>query len=335
MASADLTRLATFVEVAQRGSFARAAGALGRTTSTVSHAIRALEDDLQVRLFNRTSRSVNLTEAGERLLSRVRPILTDLDEALDSLDDFRDEPRGRLRLSVSSLGLEMVVARILARFARAYPEVSLEAVVDNEKGDLGQGEDAGVRGLALIPQDMITLRLSPPGRQVAVASPEYLRRHGHPRTPADLARHKCVQFRYPSGGAYRWEFQEAGRRIEVPVTDVALSTDSMDIVLRAAIDGVGIAYTNEAHARPHLEEGRLKVVLEAYALPFDGWHLYFPSRRNMRGPLRAFAEFVRRPEVLALIAGRPDRPADRTPDRSIPSNGPRDDERAPLPTRLV
>lgn len=331
MASADLSRLETFVEVAQRGSFARAASALGRTTSTVSHAIRALEDDLKVRLFNRTSRSVILTEAGERLLSRVRPILADLGDALDSLDDFRDEPRGRLRLSVSSLGLDMVVARILARFAQAYPEVSLEAVVDNETGDLGQGEDAGVRGMALIPQDMITIRLSPPGRQVAVASPEYLRQHGAPDVLADLASHRCVQFRYPSGGAYRWEFQEGGRRIDVPVADAALSTDSMDIVLRAALDGVGIAYTNEAHARPHLEAGRLKIVLEAYALPFEGWHLYFPSRRNMRGPLRAFAEFVRRPEILALIAGR----ADRAADRSIPSNAPRDAARAPLARGLA
>ncbi|MBX3485903.1 LysR family transcriptional regulator [Phenylobacterium sp.] len=324
MRTADLSRLSTFIAVAERGSFARAAAALGRTTSTVSHAVKALEDELQLRLLNRTTRSVTLTEAGERLLTRVRPILGELTEALSSLDDFRDEPRGRLRLSVSSMGLEMVVARILAPFAAAYPEVSLEAVVDNETGDLALGEDAGVRGLALIPQDMITVRLSPPGRQVAVASPEYLRRHGAPRTPADLARHKCIQFRFSSGAAYRWEFRIDGRRSDVMVP-AAIATDSMDVVLRAALDGVGVAYTNEAHARPHIEAGRLKLVLESYALPFEGWHLYYPSRRNMTGPLRAFAEFVRRPDVLALIAGQP--------DRSTPSNAPR--ERRPVPVSAV
>jgi DNA-binding transcriptional LysR family regulator len=304
MPSADLSRLTAFVAVAERGSFARAAGALGRTTSTVSHAIRALEDELQIRLLNRTTRSVTLTEAGERLLTRVRPILADLGDALGSLDDFRDEPRGRLRLSVSSLGLEMVVARMLPGFAKAYPDVVLEAVVDNETGELKEGrEDAGVRGLALIPQDMITVRVSPPGRQVAVASPDYLRRHGTPKTLADLASHRCVQFRLGSGAAYRWEFQDAGRRVEVAVAG-ALVTDNMEVVLRAAMDGVAIAYTNEAHARPHLDAGRLKIVLERHALPFDGWHLYYPSRRNMTGPLRAFAEYARRPEVLAMIAGR-------------------------------
>jgi DNA-binding transcriptional LysR family regulator len=304
MQSADLTRLSTFVAVAERGSFARAAGALGRTTSTVSHAIKSLEDGLQLRLLNRTTRSVTLTEAGERLLTRVRPILADLGDALGSLDEFRDEPRGRLRLSVSSLGLEMVVARILPGFAQAYPDVALEAVVDNETGELREGrEDAGVRGMSLIPQDMITLRVSPPGRQVAVASPEYLRRCGTPQTPSELAAHSCIQLRLGSGAAYRWEFLDQGRRVEVAVAG-ALATDSMDIVLRAALDGVGVAYTNEAHARPHLDAGRLRIVLEPYAMPFDGWHLYYPSRRNMTGPLRALAEYLRRPDVLDMIAGR-------------------------------
>jgi len=304
MPSADLSRLSAFVEVAERGSFARAAGALGRTTSTISHAIKALEDELQLRLLNRTTRSVTLTEAGERLLARVRPILEELGDALGSLDEFRDAPRGRLRLSVSSMGQTMVVAKIMSRFAAAYPQITLETFVDDESGDLRErGEDAGVRGPSLIPQDMIQLRLTPPGgRQVAVASPDYLRRHGDPRTLADLGRHKCVQYRLPSGAAYRWEFLDGGRRVEVQVPG-SFVTGNMDMVLSAAVDGVGIGYTNEAHARPHLEAGRLAVVLEPYALPFEGWRLYYPSRRNMTGPLRAFVDFVRRPEILALIAG--------------------------------
>lgn len=304
MPATDIGRLNAFVAVAERGSFARAAAALGRTTSTVSHAVKQLEDELQLRLLNRTTRSVTLTEAGERLFSRVRPILDDLGEALGSLDDFRDAPRGRLRLSVSSLGLTLVVARILGRFAAAYPHVQLEAVLDDESGDLRDGMDAGIRGAARIPHDMITQRLGPPGRLVAVASPDYLRRHGPPRSLADLAAHKCVQYRLPSGAPYRWEFLDEGRRVEVTPPG-SLVTDQMDFVLQAALDGVGIGYTHEAHARPHLDAGRLKVVLERHALPFDGWRLYYPSRRNLPGPLRAFAEFVRQPEVQALIAGSP------------------------------
>ena len=308
MPSADLSRLSAFVEVAERGSFARAAGVLGRSTSTISHAVKALETELQLRLLNRTTRSVTLTEAGERLLGRVRPILDDLDSALGSLDEFRDEPRGRLRLSVSSMGQSMVVNRIMSRFAAAYPQVVLETFLDDESGDLRErGEDAGIRGPSLIPQDMIQVRLGPKGRQVAVASPDYIRRHGQPRTLAELSAHKCVQFRLPSGAAYRWEFWDGGRRVEVQVPG-SLVTGSMDVVLGAALDGVGVAYTNEAHARPHLEVGRLKVVLEPYALPFEGWRLYYPSRRNMTGPLRAFVEFMRRPDVLALIAERAPRP---------------------------
>lgn len=308
MPTADLNRLAVFVEVADRGSFARAAGALGRTTSTISHAIKMLEDELQLRLLNRTTRSVALTEAGEQLLARVRPALADLGDALESLDAFRDEPRGRLRLSVSSMGQTMVLSRIMSRFAAAYPDIALEAFVDDETGDLHQrGEDAGIRGSSLIPQDMIQVRLTPHSRQVAVASPDYIRRHGAPATPADLARHKCVQYRFPSGAAYRWEFQEAGRRVEVSVPG-SLVTGNMDVVLQAALDGVGIGYTNEAHARPHLDAGRLRIVLEPYARPFDGWRLYYPSRRNMPGPLRAFVDFVRRPEIAALIAERRQEP---------------------------
>ncbi len=308
MPSADLSRLSAFVEVAERGSFARAAGALGRTTSTVSHAIKALEDELQLRLLNRTTRSVTLTEAGERLLARVRPVLEELGDALESLDEFRAEPRGRLRLSVSSMGQTMVLSRVMSRFAAAYPEVILETFVDDASGDLRErGEDAGIRGPTLIPQDMIQVRLSPSGRQVAITSPDYIRRHGAPQTLADLASHKCVQYRLQSGAPYRWEFLDAGRRVELQVPG-SMVTGSMDVVLSAALDGVGIGYTNEAHARPHLEAGRLKVVLEPYALPFEGWRLYYPSRRNMTGPLRAFVDFVRRPDVLALIAERSARP---------------------------
>ena len=303
MQPADLARLTTFVAVAQRGSFAKAAGVLGRTTSTVSHTIKTLEEGLEIRLFNRTTRSVALTEAGEQLLSRVQPLLGELRDAMGSMDEFRNEPRGRLRLSVSSLALSMVVASVLRSFTSAYPGITLDVVVDDEVGDLVEGrEDAGVRSLARIPKDMITARIGPPSRLVAVASPDYLRRHGAPATPDELAQHKCVQFRFASGAVYRWEFLDGDRKVEAPM-GVGVVTDNIEFLLRAALDGVAISYTLEGHAAPYIAAGRLVVVLEAYSLPYDGWFLYYPSRRNMPGPLKAFLEFLRRPEVGKVIAG--------------------------------
>ena len=244
-----------------------------------------------------------LTEAGEQLLSRVQPLLDELSEALGELDEFRNAPRGRLRLSVSSLALSLVVASVLRSFTNAFPGVTLDVVVDDEVGDLVEGrEDAGVRSLARIPKDMITARIGPPSRLVAVASPDYLRRHGVPRTPADLAEHKCVQFRFASGAVYRWEFLEGDRRIEAPM-GVAVVTDNIDFLLRAALDGVAISYTLEQHAAPHIAAGRLRTVLDPFSMPYDGWFLYYPSRRNMPGPLKAFLEFLRRPEIAQAIAG--------------------------------
>lgn len=294
MTPSDIARLTTFVAVAERGSFARAADSLGRRTSTVSHTIRALEETLQVRLFNRTTRSVVLTEAGEQLLGRVQPLLAEMGAALDALDDFRSGPRGRLRLSVSSLALSLVVATLLRSFTKAYPDVTLEVTVDEESGDLAEGrEDAGIRSLPRIPKDMITTRVGSPGRLVAIASPDYLRRCGEPRAIADLAQHNCLVFRYASGATYRWEMIDAGRKVEAPVRGTVV-TDNADFIVRAALDGVGIGYILEDHVRAHVEAGRLVVVLEPHALPFEGWFLYYPSRRNMPGALKAFVDFVRK-----------------------------------------
>ncbi|MET0273391.1 MAG: LysR substrate-binding domain-containing protein [Phenylobacterium sp.] len=294
--------MTTFVAVAERGSFAKAAGALGRSTSTVSHAIRTLEEGLQIRLINRTTRSVALTEAGERLLARIQPLLGELADAVESLNEFRDEPRGRLRLSVSSMGLSVIVASVVRDFTAAYPDVTLEVTVDDEEGDLLDGRaDAGIRGLGRIPKDMITVRVGPATRWVAVASPEYLAQHGEPQALADLAAHNCILFRFASGAHYRWELQESGRTVEIPVSGTVV-TDNIDLMVRAAVGGVGICYTNEAYAASHLEAGRLVVVLEAHALPMPGWYLYYPSRRNMPAALKAFLEFVRRPSALAQHA---------------------------------
>jgi DNA-binding transcriptional LysR family regulator len=312
MRSADFARLEAFVAVAERGGFTKAAGALGLTTSTVSHTIKTLEDQLGVRLLNRTTRSVTLTEAGEHLLARASPALAELASALGALDDFREEPQGKLKLSVASLGLSMVIAPILRSFTQAYPAITLEITVQDKDGDL-DGVDAGIRSLHRIPKDMISLRIGPESRRIAVASPDYLRRRGRPATPAALAGHTCLEFRFANGAPYRWEFEDAGRKIEVPVAG-AVVTDNMDLVLRAAVDGVGIGYTVETHARPFLADGLLEIVLEDYAAPFPGWFLYYPSRRHVPGPLKVLSAFLKQPEVREGLA------EGRTPDCSTPSN---------------
>jgi DNA-binding transcriptional LysR family regulator len=279
-----------FAAVAERGSFVRAAGALGVSTSSVSQSIRALEDRLGLRLLNRTTRSVALTEAGAHLLARVQPALQELDGAFEGLNAFRAEPAGALKLSVSGLSLSMVVAPVVARFLAAHPGIKVEIVID-EPADLDASLDAGIRSQAVIPQDMVAIRVAEPSRFLAVASPGYIAAHGRPERPADLVRHNCIQFRARTGAFQPWAFIDDGRRLEVDVSG-SLVTDNGHLVLSAAADGAGVGYVIEAHAQAYLDAGTLAPLLEAYATPFPGWFLYYPSRRHMPVPLKLFAEFL-------------------------------------------
>lgn len=304
MQPADFAKLRTFAVVAGRGSFAKAAAMLGQSNSTVSETIRALEERLGVRLFNRTTRAVALTEAGEKLLERIQPILRDLGDAMEEARSFRDAPAGPLRLMVGSLALSMVIAPILRDFLEAYPDITLDVSVNDGEADLVDARiHAGIRSLPYIPQDMIAVRLGEPTRKVAVASPDYLERFGRPRTPDDLLQHNCVQFRLTTGAIYRWEFEVKGRPVDIPITG-ALVTDNMDLVLRAAVDGVGIGYTLESHAARFLETGQLVLVLEPYLAEFPGWFLYHPSRRQTPAPLKAFIDFLKAAETGAALSRR-------------------------------
>ena len=278
-----------FAAVAERGSFVKAAGALGVSTSSVSQSVRALEDRIGIRLLNRTTRSVGLTEAGAHLLARVSPALSELDAAFQDLNAFRTEPVGALRLSVSTLSLSLVVAPMVARFLAAYPSIKVELII-NERADLGPGVDAGVRNPAVIPQDMVALRVSEPSRLLAVASPAYIAAHGAPERPADLIRHNCIQLRIRDE-LYPWTFVESGRPVE-PRVSGSLVTDDGHLLLRAAADGVGVAYVLESHAEAHLRAGALQPLLQDYAAPFPGFFLYYPSRRLAPMPLKLFAEFL-------------------------------------------
>jgi DNA-binding transcriptional LysR family regulator len=302
--TSDFERLKVFAAVAERGSFVRAAEALGVSTSSVSQSVRALEDRIGLRLLNRTTRSVAVTEAGAHLLARISPALRELDAAFEGLNAFRDEPIGALKLSVSTLSLSLVVAPMVARFLAAYPAIKVELII-SDQADLEAGVDAGVRSKAAIPQDMVAVRVSEPSRFLAVASPAYVAANGAPARPADLARHNCIQLRTKSG-LYPWVFMENGRRAEAKVSGSLVSDDG-HLVLRAAADGVGVAYVVESLAEAHLKAGTLQPLLEDYAAPFPGFFLYYPSRRLMPAALKLFAEFLgghgsRRPTPARLFS---------------------------------
>lgn len=289
MRTSDFERLKVFAAVAERGSFVKAAGALGLSTSSVSQSVRALEDRLGLRLLNRTTRSVALTEAGARLLARASPALIELDAAFEDLNAFRADPAGALKLAVSNLSLSLVVAPMVARFLAAHPAIRVELTI-SDHADLDAGIDAGVRNQAVIPQDMVAVRVSESSRFLAVASPDYLAARGTPDRPADLAEHNCIQFRGKTG-LYPWAFVEDGRRVEAKVAG-SLVTDDGHFVLRAATEGVGVAYVVETHAAAALASGALLPLLEDYAAPFPGFFLYYPSRRHVPAPLKLFAQFM-------------------------------------------
>lgn len=290
MRTSDFERLKVFAAVAERGSFVKAAGALGVSTSSVSQSIRALEDRIGLRLLNRTTRSVALTEAGAHLLGRVRPALSELDDAFADLNAFRAEPAGALKLSVSTLSMSMIVQPVVARFLAAHPAITVELALA-EQADLDAGLDAGIRNKAVIPQDMVAIRVSEPSRFLAMASPDYIAARGAPERPSDLARHNCLQFRMKGGGFYPWAFLQDGRRVEAEVSG-SLVADNGHLILSAAVDGAGVAYLIESHAQAQLDSGALVPLLEDYAVPFQGFFLYYPSRRHVPLPLKLFAEFL-------------------------------------------
>ncbi len=291
MRTSDFEKLKVFAAVAERGSFVKAAHRLGLSTSSVSQAIRTLEDRIGLRLLNRTTRSVALTEAGAHLLARVQPALEELENAFETLNAFKMQPSGTLRLSVSNLAMSMVVAPIVGRFLTTHPAIKVEVIINEQSDLLDATVDAGIRSQDDIPQDMLAIRVGEHSRVLAVASPDYIAEHGRPERPQDLVDHNCIQYRLRSGALYRWLFVAEGRRAEAQVAG-SLVTDNIELALRAAVDGVGVAYVIETYARPQLDSGKLVPLLEAYAPPFPGWFLYYPSRRHMPLPLKLFAEFL-------------------------------------------
>ena len=294
MSLASLADLQSFAAVARLRSFRKAAAELGVSPSALSHALRGLEARLGVRLLNRTTRSVSPTEAGQRLLARLSPTLRELDDALDEINSFRDSPVGTLRLNVPRAAAEYVLAPLTTRFLLDNPGLRLEIVADDNLIDIvAAGFDAGVRFGERLAQDMIAVPLGPPQRFVVVGSPAYLAEHGIPRTPQQLSEHRCIRIRFPNGSIYRWEFSRGNEKLEVEV-DGPLDVGEMPLMVRAAEDGLGLAYVYEQAAATALAAGRLVTVLDDWRPPEPGFFLYYPSRRLLPADLRAFIELLRK-----------------------------------------
>ncbi|HEF4761493.1 TPA: LysR family transcriptional regulator [Pseudomonas putida] len=285
--------LSMFLCVASHLNFSRAAVELGVTPSALSHSVRTLENRLGVRLFNRTTRSVGLTEAGERLFNRLRPAFRDIDDALEDLNSFRDKPSGNLRITAGRQAAELVLLPLASRFLEAYPDVRLEIVADDGLVDVvAAGFDAGVRFGARLEADMVSLPIGSYLRSVVVGSPAFFEQHPTPHKPEDLHGLPCIRHRFPSGTLYRWEFERGGIAEEIEV-DGPLTLGDVSLMVGPALQGVGLAYIFEDMVKAQVADGSLIQVLSDWCPFYPGLHLYYPSRRHVPATLKAFIEFAR------------------------------------------
>jgi DNA-binding transcriptional LysR family regulator len=296
---ADLNDLTAFVAVARSGGFRDAARAIGSSASSLSEAVRRLETKLGVRLLNRTTRSVAPTEAGARLLDRLGPALVEVAAALDVVNSFRDRPAGTLRLNVPVSAARLVLPRIVPPFLAAYPDIRLEVIAEDSFVDmLAAGCDAGIRYEERLEQDMVAIPIGPRDQRfAAAAAPSYLDRNGRLDHPRDLLAHACLRGRFASGAMTSWEFERNGEVVKVDPTGplIVRVGAATDLAVDAAVAGSGIIYLFEDWLRPYLDRGALEPVLEPWWQRFSGPFLYYPSRRYLPAPLRAFVDFIRSP----------------------------------------
>lgn len=292
MRATEFTELRAFVAVAERNGFGRAASHLGLTPSTISQTIKSLENRLGTRLFERTTRNVALTGAGERLLTRVRPAIHELDAAMGDLNRGNNEPSGTLRLNVSSIAAEIVLAPAMKAFLTTYPAITLDVTLDDDEVDLGNGRfDANIRVDRRVSRDIRMVRVSEPSRLIAVASPDYLAHNPSPRTPTDLQDHDCIRLRN-SNQFFVWEFERGKNKVEISV-DGPLIVNSMGMMIRAALDGIGIGYTIESYVSDYLASGQLVPLLQDWSPAHRSYYLYYPGRGQLTVPLQAFIAFFK------------------------------------------
>ncbi len=289
----SLTDLNAFIAIANHRNFRRAADVLGVSHSALSHAMRAMESTLGVRLLNRTTRSVSLTQDGERFLARLVPVLADLNGVLDDVAAAGGRPSGVIRINATEGAIRLLLQTVVPRFHHLYPDVELDLVAEGQLIDIVErGFDAGVRFGEAVPKDMVAVRLGSDLRFLAVASPSYLDQFPTPKVPDDLLQHRCIKQRLPSGKRYRWEFMKHDQEINIDVPG-PLTMDSNHLMVRAAVDGLGIAYVPELYASEFLETGRLVAVLEDWCPLIPGLCLYFPNNRHVPPGLRALIDVIK------------------------------------------
>ncbi|MDB5970009.1 MAG: DNA-binding transcriptional regulator, LysR family [Hydrocarboniphaga sp.] len=293
MPKPDITQLSAFAEVATLRSFRKAAEILEISPSMVSHLMRRLEQRMGVRLLHRTTRSVAPTQAGERLLARLRPALEELRGALGEVDDFRDQATGRVRVDTPEQGVRLLLRDVVPAFQKAFPDIELDLVTEGRLVDIvKEGFDAGVRLGGTIPRDMIAIPLGGQARCIAVASPGYLARHKWPQTPDDHQSHECIRVRLPNGKLPAWEFEKRGQTLAIDVPGT-LILNQEGLMIEAALVGLGVAYVFESSVRDALKARRLTSVLDDWCPGFPGAFLYYPGNRNLPSALRAFVDTIK------------------------------------------
>lgn len=293
MIRADLPELTSFIAIAEQRSFSAAARILGVSPSALSHSMRALEARLEMRLFNRTTRSVALTEAGEQLLNGVRPLIADLANVVNEVTSSRATPSGSIRISASELSLRPLIRHVVPDFTRRYPQIHIEFVVDSTLQDIvGDGFDAGVRLFDDVPRDMIAVGFGPDLQFAAVASPEYLERYPLPQTPQDLKNHRCNRFRFTSGGLFRWDFKRGDQSASLDV-EGGITLDNVNLMVEAALAGIGVSWVPLSLVAEHLQAGRLVQMLAEWSPTYSGLCLYYPANRHPPMALRLFVQAVR------------------------------------------
>ena len=294
MTSDHLDDLAVLIAVAEERSFTRAAIRLGISQSALSQTIRSLEARLGIRLLNRTTRSVSPTPAGERLLQTVAPRIAEIAAALVAASELRQKPAGLIRLTATENAAEAVLWPAIRKLLPEYPDIKVEVVIDYGLTDIvAEQVDAGVRFGETVAKDMIAVPIGPPMRMAVVGSPDYLARHPAPRTPRDLTEHECINLRLPGKrGIYAWEFERNGRELNVRV-DGRLVFNTASLMLKAALEGFGLAYFTEQQVNEHLARGTLVRVLPGWCPPYAGYHLYYPSRRESSAAFALFVDALR------------------------------------------
>src|SRR6266576_3235719 len=294
MQRGNLDDLSAFLIVAREGSFTKAAAKLGVSQSALSYTIRELEARLKLRLLTRTTRSVSPTAAGERLLRNVGPRLEEIETELEALGELREKPAGTIRITTLEFAADSILVPKLAKLLRAYPDIKVEIVIDYGLTDIvAQRYDAGVRNGEQVAKDMIAVRIGPDARMAVVGAPSYFRNRREPKKPQDLIGHNCINLRLPThGGLYAWEFEKGGRELNVRV-EGQLIFNATTQILNAALAGLGLVYAPEGMVQPYLARGRLKRVLEDWCLPYPGYHLWYPSRRQSSAAFTLLVDALR------------------------------------------